>query len=172
MLKGMESQIKFAGPATGLYCEMGMLYRLIEDYKGAVEYYHKEINLGLKRDGLPGVGTARAFSNLGVVYKKLGKYDLALDSFRVALGLNSNYFECLISMSGLANNINASLALMGRAYRIRAGDPLWQALFQNASAGFGLPVQEIVQKVEDLSTKVDLSAKTEIDRDALKRLGF
>ncbi len=49
---------------------------------------------------------------------------------------------------------------------------IWEALFQNDSAGLGVPVNEMVRMVEDLSTKVELSAKTDRNRDALKRLGF
>ena len=60
--------------------------------KGATSYYKKIIELGFE--------DPRVFSNLGVIYKNLGKLDEAEEVTRKAIQLDSKY---VIAFSNLGN---------------------------------------------------------------------
>ncbi|HMA33814.1 MAG TPA: tetratricopeptide repeat protein [Chloroflexia bacterium] len=137
-LEGLQKQLAEHGYVTGLYTEIGMRYRLQEDWDQAIHCYVQEIVAGRTAAGGPGLGALQAFCNLGVVAKKLGDLQRARESFGIALGLNPNYFEALVSISGILEDTDLALNCVSRALRIRSDDPVFHTLVQAmAKAGVG-----------------------------------
>jgi tetratricopeptide (TPR) repeat protein len=153
----LEGQIAEFGVSTNLYTELGVLYRLREDFDRAIYYHREEIRFGLLPDGQPSKGSQRAFNNLGVVYKKRQEYDRARDSFIVALALNPNYFEALVSVAGVLGQAEAALVCVSRAYRIRPGDPALQQLITEMAPDYGQTPVGMLRQVERLAGQIDLT---------------
>jgi tetratricopeptide (TPR) repeat protein len=177
LVQAIQGRLTNKGPATGLYTELGYLYRLNEEWGKAIDSYLQEIRFGLKRDGRPGVGTMQAFCNLGVVYKKMGDPVRARDCFAIALHLNPNYFEPLISVAGVLEDFTQQLICLSRAYRIRPGDPVFSAAIQNFCGDHPHVIDEVGQWIKAMSADIDLAQRlSELDsgdpRLVMKRLGI
>ncbi len=146
--------------ATGLYTEIGYLYRLIEEWEKAANYYEKEIVLGMQPDGNLGKGCMKALCNLGVVYKKHRQYDTASNCFFLALHLNPNYFEVLISFAGIINKPQIALKCLARAYRIRPQNPYFYEAFDNVCNGLNLSKESAEKAIEQYMKEVEFSEPT------------
>ncbi len=157
LLQAIQGRLASKGPATGLYTEMGYLYRLNEEWGKAIDCYLREIRFGLTQDGRPGVGTMQAFCNLGVIYKKTGEPARARDCFAVALHLNPNYFEPLISIAGVLDDLMMQLMCLSRAQRIRPDDPVIPVSIHNLCGVRLNAIEEVGRWVKDMSSEIDLS---------------
>jgi len=157
LLSALEERVEAGGPATGLYTEMGYICRCLEDWTQAIHYYREEITLNQQTDGRLGIGAMKACQNLGVVYKKRGEYDRALACFHLALSLNPNYFEALVSIAGLLRDQDLFLACLSRAARVRPSDPHIGAAIQGAGGAFGVPAERLVGRIEALARQMDLA---------------
>ena len=177
LLDALHIRLEEHGQATDVYTEMGFLHRLDENWAEAIRCYTQEIKFGLTAEGQPGIGSMRAFSNLGVVYKKLQEFEKARDCFTIALSLNPNYFESLVSLSGSIEDPEIAFSCVSRAYCVRRGDPVFPTLFANMASAFYRSADQIAGLVEDTSAKTDLSQPLAgLNSDSpillLKRLGF
>ena len=157
LLDALQIRLEEYGQATNVYTEMGFLHRLDENWEESVRCYTQEIKFGLTAEGQPGIGSMRAFSNLGVVYKKLQEFQKARDCFAIALSLNPNYFESLVSLAGIIEDPQIAFSCVSRAYRVRRNDPLFPTLFANMASAFSRSPDQIADMVKEASTKMDLS---------------
>jgi tetratricopeptide (TPR) repeat protein len=157
LLNAIRMRLEDNGPATGLFTEMGYLYRLNEDWELAAQCYRREIKFGLKPDGWPGVGTIKALGNLGIVFKRFQDYSQAQDCLIVALTLNPNFFEGLISIAGILENPEAAIKCLSRAYLIRPNDPRLPQAFESAAMALGQPTEKIQKAIKHFSSQIDLS---------------
>ncbi len=60
-------------PNDGIYCQLGILYQLKEDYEKAVRAFE----MAIEANG----GYANAYSGLGITYRKMGDYEKALQTY-------------------------------------------------------------------------------------------
>jgi tetratricopeptide (TPR) repeat protein len=157
LLHALELHLKEYGPATGIWCEIGFFHRLAEDWEKAIAAYKEEIRLGLKSDGHPGIGSAKALNNMGVVYKKTGKFDLAADCFALALDVNPNYFETLISTAGVQKYEKVALSCVARALRINAKWPDFPQFIRAAAAAWERQESDVLRYLERESESIDLT---------------
>ncbi len=155
MLESLHNRLK-RGPATGLHTEVGFLYRMQEEWDSAVYWYQQEVRLNLSPDGLPGPGAARALCNLGVIHKKRHALDTARDYFNLALSLNPNYYEALISHIGLQEDLSSTLSGLARVYRLRGDEGVLKTLLSGLCEGQPLAADEIAAVVREASREVDL----------------
>lgn len=156
LIKILLTHLAEHGYATGIFGEMGYLHRLIEDWHMAIQCYRTEIKANLTSNGILGFGAVRVLSNLGVVHKKLGNIEQAQDYFTLALSLNPNYFESLVSLAGIIDDPWTILSCLARAYRIRPGFPIFPELFDNIGQKLGASGSVVARKIESESPKVNL----------------
>ncbi len=168
----LDTSLQEHGPATGKYCELGYLYRLLNDWQQAIQYYTAEINLNRGSDGLPMIGGLHAFNHMGMVYQKARQFDVARDCYRIALALNPNYFDCLISLAGITEDSDEAMRYVARAHRIRPNDPIWPEMLHNLAQASGRPEADLRQMIIQLSRQVDLATRNPVDRALLRRLGL
>ncbi len=143
--------------ATGLYTELGYQFRLIEEWEQAIHYYRKEIEFGLKQKPRLGRGCMKALCNLGVIYKKQGEYALAIKCFMLALHLNPNYFEVLVSLAGIANHPDIAMLCLARSSRIRPGNPYVEMAAKNICQALGLKLESTLDKINQLAQGIDFA---------------
>ena len=161
LLNALIMRLEQHGPATGLYTEMGYLYRLNENWDLATIFYLEEIKFGLKPNGWPSIGSTKAFGNLGVLFKKFQDNTRALDCFTIALTLNPNFFEGLISITGLIEDEKVGFKCLSRAYRIRPNDPRLPSAFESAAIALGQPMGDVYRVVQKLSSQMDITKPLE-----------
>lgn len=157
LLDAIRIRFEDNGIATGLFTEMGYLYRLNEDWKSAAECYLQEIKFGLRSNDWPGLGTIKALGNLGVVFKRFEDYSKARDCFIVALMLNPNFFEGLMSVAGILENPETALKCLSRAYVIRPDDPRLPQAFESAATVLRQPTEKILKFAKKFGSQLDLS---------------
>ncbi len=157
LLHSLELHVEKYGPATGLYYEMGYLNRLAENWDKAIDCYRKEIRFGLKSDGLPGIGGVRALNNMGVVYKKLGDLKLARHCLVLALSINPNYFEALVTLAGLMEQEHVAMSCLARAFAINSAYAGHPQLFRGAADFWQRDAQLITQYIQHEASQMDLS---------------
>lgn len=157
VLESLHNRLE-RGAAAGLAEEVGFLYRLRDDWEQAIYWYQQEVRLHLRPDGRPGPGAARAFCNLGVIYKKRAEIERALACFKLALHLNPNYYEAIVSAAGLQPDLSASLQCLARLYCLRADDQLLTAMLRSFCGDLPLASEELVGVVRAASADVDLAA--------------
>lgn len=156
LLDLLERRIYQRGLATGLLTQMGFVYRLAGLFDQASECYLREIKAGLRPDGHPGPGTLTALCNLGTVYKKQRDLERARLSYRLALTLNSNYFEPLVSLPGVLEGFEQRLLCWSRAYRLRPDDLYFGGIAEYICAGRPHAVGEVLWLIQETSQAIDL----------------
>jgi tetratricopeptide (TPR) repeat protein len=172
LLTLLQMPLKDGLPATGIYREMGFIYRQMQAYESAIASFQEEISFGLSKEGVPAPHTAQSFRQMGLIYQTLEQRDKAFDAFRVALALNPNSFDTLIAITSILPDPTEALRYLGRAWRIRRDDPNWAHIMEEAAQNFNRTVSQIEQAVAIIATQVDLSSRYEFDRSALARLGI
>ncbi len=155
LISALQERLNEHGPATGLYTELGYLYRLIENWDEAARCYFQEIKFGLDDNNLPGIGCVKALNNLGIVHKKVDNPDLAQACFKLALWLNPNYFETLVSLAGLLDS-DLALNCVSRAYRVRPHDKVFPEVISNLAAYAGWNWDETTSSIEVRGNKIKL----------------
>lgn len=94
-----------------LYNERGRIYFSQNDYKNAILYWQKALEINQKLYGEKNVYTAKAYSNIGNVYQAMGDYRRAIANQEIALGIYKSIF----------GNSNPDIALcyrnLGAIYR-------------------------------------------------------
>lgn len=177
LLRGVRDRLANKEFATGLFTEMGYLHKLNGDWDLAAHCYLQEIRRGLNSDGRPGLGAMQAFCNLGVVYKQLGDLTRARDCFTLALFLNPNYFEPLLSVGGVLTDLDLQLMCLSRAYCIRPQDPMIGKAIQNLCGDRTMAFDEVARWVQEMGSEMDLAQPlaalhVEDPVPVLRRLGF
>ena len=157
LVSWLNERIKAGGLATGLFTQIGFAYRMIGEWDRAIEYYLKELQVGLKPDGQPGRGVLVTLCNLGTVYKKKQDFDRARLCYQLALQMNPNYFEALISLPGIMEGMDWQLVCLSRAYRLRPDDPYVSAAVQNLCASWPHTYPDIWSLVQRISREIDLA---------------
>ncbi len=157
LIRVLEQRVAQHGAATGLLTQIGRLHRFAGRFDAAAMYYCREIQQGLRADGTPGAGIQTAFCNLGTIYKKLQKFDLAILCYKLALYLNPNYFEPLVSMAGIMEETPAQLLCLSRAERLQPESPIVVNALQNFCSEFPQNFPHLLQIVRETSLAVDLS---------------
>jgi tetratricopeptide (TPR) repeat protein len=172
LLTLLQLQIKEGLLATGIYREMGFIYRQIGDFDSALHCFREEIALSLGKDGIPGSHSAQSFRQMGLIFMEREEDDLAFDALRMALAINPNSFESLTALGTLVKDPAEALRYLGRAWRIRKSDTTWADVIKTAAARFNRTQQQIEQAVSIVAVQVDLSVRYEFERAALVRLGI
>lgn len=94
-----------------LYNERGRIYFSQSDYKNAILYWQKALEINQKLYGEKNVYTAKAYSNIGNAYQAMGDYPRAIANQEMALGIYKSIF----------GNSNPDIALcyrsLGSVYR-------------------------------------------------------
>lgn len=157
VLESLHNRLE-RGPAAGLHEEIGFLYRLRDDWEQAIYWYQQEVRLHLRPDGRLGPGAARALCNLGVIYKKRAEVERALACFKLALHLNPNYYEAIVSAAGLQPDLSASLQCLARLHRLRADDQLLTVMLRSFCGDLPLASEELLGVIRAASADVDLAA--------------
>lgn len=172
IIKGAQDEIgRLGGYVTGLHAHLGLVYREIGEFEKAKQCYMQEIRGARRQDGTFAQSAMLGFNNLAVIYKKEQAFQKAIHNFRFALALNPNYFQALISVSGLINDLNESLVYLGRAYRLQSENPIWNTILQNISTAYELSAQEVYDKIYAEAEKADLE-KPLVNKAILKRIRF
>ncbi|MCC6614611.1 MAG: hypothetical protein IT320_14110 [Anaerolineae bacterium] len=166
----LETPIKDGLPATGIYREMGLIYRLVNDLDQALRCLKEEILFNMDADGMPSIHTSQAFRQMGLIYRERGEHELAKDAFMAALAVNPNSYETLTALAGILDDPTDSMRYLGRAYRIRKQDSSWARVIEEAAAKHDRTVSQVVQAAAIIATQVDLSSRYEWDRGVLVRL--
>lgn len=161
VLELLQQRLDEHGPAAGLLTQMGFLYRVVGQLDQAEKCYLEEIRLGLRADGLPGPGAWTALCNLGTVYKKQQALERARLSYRLALLMNPNYFEVLLSLPGILEPLDHQLLCLGRAWRLRPTDPLLKAAVRNLCTEYPHAVDETARLIREIGQAMDLSRPLE-----------
>lgn len=156
-LHALELHLEEYGPVTGIWCEIGFFHRLAEDWEKAIAAYKEEIRLSLKSDGQLGIGSAKALNNMGVVYKKTGKFDLASNCFSLALDINPNYFETLISFAGVQKYEKVAMSCIARALRINAKWPGFPGLISTTAQAWKRKESDVLRYLEREAESMDLT---------------
>jgi len=168
----LETPIKDGLPATGLYREMGLIYRLIKDFDQAQYWLKQEITFNTDAGGMPTIHTSPAFRQIGLIYRELGEYDLARDAFSAALAVDPNSYETLTAMAGILDDPTDAMRYLGRAYRIRKQDSSWARVIDAAASKHDRTVEQVEQAAAIIATQVDLSSRYKWDQSVLHRLGI
>lgn len=172
IIEGMHEEItKCGGYITDMHTHMGLIYRRFGDFDKAKECYMQEIMGARRKDNMFARSAAHGFNNLAVIYKKENQYEKALVNFRFALAIHPNYFEALISMAGVLPNLKQSLAVLGRAYRIRSEDAIWNTIIQNLAEASGRSRQDIYDDIYSIARTTDLATPL-FNKDILKQIKF
>jgi len=157
LLDVLEQRIHNYGLATGLLTQSGFLYRLLGDFSRASDCYLREIQAGLRPDGQAGWGTLTALCNLGTVYKKQQDWERARLCYSLALTLNPNYFEPLVSLPGILEDLGQQMLCLSRAYRIRPDEPFFKSVTAMLCAKHPQTAEEILRLIKATSAFVDLA---------------
>ncbi|MBE0691039.1 MAG: tetratricopeptide repeat protein [Anaerolineae bacterium] len=168
----LETPIKDGLPATGIYREMGLIYRLIKDHDQALRCLKQEIVFNMDSEGMPSIHTSQAFRQLGLIYREREQDDLAHDAFSAALAVNPNSYESLTALASIVDDPTDALRYLGRAYRIRKQDSSWARVIEAAASKHDRTVEQVEQATAIIATQVNLSARYEWDRALLLRLGI
>jgi tetratricopeptide (TPR) repeat protein len=172
LLTLLQMPLKDNLPATGIYREMGFIYRQVGASENAIASFQEEVLFSLGKDGIPGAHAAQALRQLGLIHEANGDSDKAFDAFRAALAVNPNSFDTLTAIAGILTDATEALRYLGRAYRIRSEDAAWAGVIERAVAAFNRTPQQIEQAIAIVATQVDLSARYDLDKAALARLGI
>lgn len=157
LIELIDSRLNGRGPTTGLYTQKGFIYRVTGDWGAAIECYLEEIRLGLRPDGTPGLGALTAINNLGTLYKKQKEFEKARACYQLALHLNPNYFEPLVSLPGVLDDNGLMFVCLGRAYRIRRDDDFFANMLQNMGTPYPHTLRAAAKFVQDIAAATDLS---------------
>ena len=168
----LEMPVREGFPATGIYREMGVLYRMVKNYPAALQCFRDEIAFNLGKDGVPSVHAAQAFRQLGLVFQEQNQTAKAYSAFMAALAINPNSFDTLTAIANTITDAPDAFRFLGRAYRIRKSDPTWLKVMEDAAERFNRTVQQVEQAIAIVATQVDLTARFDLDRTALVRLGI
>jgi len=166
----LETPIKDGLPATGLYREMGLIYRLIKDFDQALYWLKQEIIFNTDSAGMPTIHTSPAFRQIGLIYREREEYDLARAAFSAALAVDPNSYETLTALAGIMDDPTDAMRYLGRAYRIRKQDSSWPRVIEAAASKHDRTVEQVEQAAAIIATQVDLSSRYEWNRAALSRL--
>jgi len=172
LLSLLQMPLRDGLPATGIYREMGFIYRLMNALDDAIRCFQDEISFSMNNDGVPGNNAAQAFRQLGLIYKSLGQRDKAFEALRAGLAVNPNSFDTLTAIASVMNDPTEALRFLGRAYRIRKKDPMWEPVMAEVAEIFNRTIPQIEQAAAITATQVDLSQRYELDRTSLVRLGI
>lgn len=145
------------GPAAGLYTQMGLLYGLIGKHEQAIDCYAREIEMALQPNGRPGFGALAALCHLGAAFKQLEEFEFARAAYRLALTLNPNYYEPLVSLPGLLEDFGQQLLCLSRAYRLRPDDPRLAQGVEFMCEPFPHAAADVFHVIKELSQTVDLT---------------
>lgn len=168
----LQMPLKDGLQATGIYREMGFIYRLIRDLDSAVGSFQEEIAFSLNKDGMPSSHVAQAFRQLGLIHMERGDRTKAHDALMAGLAVNPNSYDTLTAIAGITDDATEALRFLGRAYRIRTQDDSWLGVVEEAAMHFDRTTEQIEQAAAIVATQVDLSTRFEMDRTALARLGI
>jgi tetratricopeptide (TPR) repeat protein len=172
LLTLLQMQVKDGFLASGVYREMGFIYRLVGDLDSALHCFREEIAFSIDQDGVPGVQATQSLRQMGLIHMQRREDDLAFDALRLALAINPNSFDALTAMGTLHRDPAEALRYLGRAWRIRRTDPVWKDVINTAAARFSRTPQQIEQAAAIVAVQVDLTVRYEFDRSALVRLGI
>ena len=97
-----EKQQKQFNSSTliNLYTQLGIAYESIGDYKQAIFYHRKSLEISRNINNLQ--GKANSFNNLGNVYNILGEYQRAIDFYQQSLAIAQQIGD----RNGEANSLN------------------------------------------------------------------
>lgn len=170
IIEGMEDVInRYGGYVTGLHANMGLVYRELGELDKAKPCYMREIRGAQRKDGSFARSAMLGFNNLAVVYKKEGAFDKSVQCFQLALALNPNYFEALISIAGLIPDIKQSTAYLGRAYRLQPESPIWGLLLHNMAEAHQLTPERVYDLVYEQAEEASLETAL-FDKAILKQI--
>jgi tetratricopeptide (TPR) repeat protein len=171
ILRGMQETVsKYGGYVTDLHSQMGLIYRTFGEFDKAHDCYVAEIKGAKKTDGSFTSSAMRAFSNLGVLYKKQLQIDKAIAAFRVALSMNPNYFEAHYSVAGCLEDTKLMIEHLACAFRLQPNHPLWNQIIYNMATGHGQPPQHLFDQIQIAAQDVDLDKKLAFDTKAFHSL--
>lgn len=145
------------GYATGMFTELGYLYKLLGNNKKAISFYIEEIKMATDSNDNTQFGAAKAINNLGVIYKGNKDIKNAIALFKLAIALNMNYFEAYLNIAGIINNYELSIQCIARAYKIRPDSPSIKIIIENLSNFYKLSNDEVINKINLQIYKIDLS---------------
>jgi tetratricopeptide (TPR) repeat protein len=77
--------------ANNLYNNIGNLYYLLADYKKALEFFEKSLNLKIEVYGPDYKENGGCYNNIGLVLTELCNYEKAIENFNLSLKILENY---------------------------------------------------------------------------------
>lgn len=112
-----------------LYNERGRIYFSQSDYKNAMMYWQKALEINQKLYGEKNVYTAKAYSNIGNAYQAMGDYPRAIANQEMALGIYKSIFGnsnpdialCYRSLGGIyrsTDDFDTALSYFNKALEI------------------------------------------------------
>lgn len=112
-----------------LYNERGRIYFSQSDYKNAMLYWQKALEINQKLYGEKNVYTAKAYSNIGNAYQAMGDYPRAIANQEMALGIYKSIFGnsnpdialCYRSLGGIyrsTDDFDTALSYFNKALEI------------------------------------------------------
>ncbi len=159
-IASITQKIKDSGTSSGDYIEMGVCLRQLGRIDEAVDMYIKELQFAFSLDSQPfNPFTITAIQNIATAYKKKNDFGKAIVLYLIALTLNPNYFEALISACGLIDNAELSLKMAARAYKIRRNDDIAAILLQNHMGKYELDDKAVRKDFNDLLISVDVLSR-------------
>lgn len=157
VIAGLKSTMQeYGGYVTDLNSHIGLIYRAFAEFDKAKPHYVEEVKGARRKDGSFAMSASRGFNNLAVINKKEGDFQKALVSFRFALTLNPNYFEALTSIAGLIPDFDQASQFLGRAYRVRSEDPIWNTILHNFATAFEKTPEDVYDIIYAQAENADL----------------
>jgi hypothetical protein len=83
-------------------------------------------------------------------------YVNARKCFLLALHLNPNYFEVLISLASITEDLDLSKQCLGRCYRLQPQNPYIPIAIENLCAPIRVSPATVQQEIAELAPKIDL----------------
>jgi len=157
MINVLEIHLEQMGYSTGIYTELGILYRLQENFTKASECYTNEIKNSVDDDGKPGYSSMKAINNLAIIHRLKREPEQAIDLYKLAININKNYFEAYLGLAGMLDDVDLMTRYMARAFRIRPKDENIQRLVQMMSEALKISTEEISIKINHHLVQIDLN---------------
>ncbi len=122
----------FFSSSEGLYLR-GMAYLITENYNNAAQNFEESVRLN--------PNNPYAYSQLGAIYNKQLKYEMAIPAFRKALSLNPNDFQASFGMGMAHLRLKQPKQAVSALIRCTATNPKFPDAFYN----LGLAYQSLEQ---------------------------
>ena len=102
-LKLLEENKGSGNDIAGVYNTLGSVYKYQKDYKEALAYYMKSLEIHKKNGNARSIATS--YNLIGIIYNNLEEYDIALDYYKKSVDIKVNHSSSNASLSTQYNNI-------------------------------------------------------------------